>query len=175
MKKLDYSKEDYYKGLFAIYFNRILDRVIEYGNLKQEKGIVLDFGCGLGKLKQRLKKYETKVVGYDILPSVSDVKDYRTIKPSKIVCNQVLEHLTREEIEKTIKSFIKTKANLIVSLPTENILSKIGMLVTGNLNYHEDHKTRYRDVNKIVEKYYKIVKRCYVFTMTQITYYKLKK
>lgn len=166
MKKVDYSKENYYKGLPGIYFNRILDKVIEYGNLKQEKGVVLDFGCGLGKIKQRFKKYGIKVIGYDILPDISDVKDYRTVKPSKIVCNQVLEHLTRKEIEETMKNFIKTKAYLIVSLPTEDILSKIGMLVTGNLNYREDHKTKYKDINKIIERYYKIIKRCYVFTMT---------
>jgi len=174
MEKMDYSKEDYYTGLNGIYFNRILDKVIEYGNLKQEEGIVLDFGCGLGKLKQKLKKYGIKVVGYDKLSDISDIKDYSTVKPSKIVCNQVLEHLTREEIEETIKSFIKTKADLIVSLPTENVVSKIVMLFTGNFNYHEDHKTKYRDVIKIVERYYKIVKRCYIFTMTQVTYYKPK-
>ena len=61
MKKVDYSKENYYVGLPGIYFNRILDKLIEYGNLKQEEGIVLDFGCGIGKIKQRLKNMESKL------------------------------------------------------------------------------------------------------------------
>jgi len=35
MKKVDFTK-DYYTGIGGIYFNKILDRVIEFGNLKQE-------------------------------------------------------------------------------------------------------------------------------------------
>ena len=59
-----------------------------------------------------LKKYDINVVGYDILKNVSDVEDYKTVKPSKIVCNGVLEHLTEEEIENTVKNFVKTRSRL---------------------------------------------------------------
>lgn len=170
----DYSSEDYYGGLTGIYFNRVLNKIIEFGKLKCEKGIVLDFGCGIGKLKQRLTKYGVTIVGYDTLKKVSDVGNYKTVKPSKIVCNSVLEHLTEEEIENTVKNFIKTRAELIVSVPTENFISKIGMLVTGKLNYHADHKTKYKRINKIIERYYKIIRRRYVLTMNQITLYRLK-
>lgn len=166
----DYS-EDYYNGLPGIYFNSVIGKVIDFGKLRREKGIVLDFGCGTGNLKKRLRESEVRVVGYDILPENSDIRDYKKVRPSVIVCNHVLEHLTGAEIEEVIPYFLKTKARLVVALPTENFISKIGMVMAGNMTYHNDHKTKYRQVNRIMEKYYSIKKRAYVFTMTQVTLY----
>lgn len=171
LRKIPDYREDYYKGLPGIYFNKVIDKVIEFGKLRREKGIVLDFGCGTGNLKKRLRGLGVKVVGYDILPENSDISDYKTVRPSVVVCNHVLEHLTGEEIEEIIPYFLKTKARLVIALPTENFISKIGMVIAGNLTYHNDHKTKYRQVNHIMEKYYSIKKRAYVFTMTQVTLY----
>jgi len=128
---IDYS-EDYYKGFAKLYFNGILKKIIEFGSLKEEEGIILDFGAGVGHLKKILN--DKKVINYDIIPELSDVKDYKTIKPNKIVCNAVLEHLYREEIDDLMKDFKKMnpKAELLVFLPTENFFSKLGMILTRN-------------------------------------------
>ena len=175
MKKIDFTK-DYYKGLKGIYLNRILDKVIELGNLKQEKGLILDYGCGTGKLKQKLRKYNANIVGYDVISSLSDVKDFRSLKPSKIVCNAVLELMSKEEIEALLKDFLRMNphADLIVSFPTKNIISKTAALIA-NTDYHHGHKINYKEASKIIQKYYTLVKRSYVLTLSQVTKYSPKK
>lgn len=168
---IDY-REDYYKGLSQIYFQRILNTLIGFGDLDKEKGLILDFGCGVGHLKKKLK--EKNVVGYDIIPELSDIKDYKKLKPVKIVLSGVLEHIYLYEIDKIIKNFTKMnkKAELLVFLPTENFISKIAMLLARESHAHDDHVSKYKEINKLIEKYYSIKRRKYLFlNMAQITHY----
>ncbi|HRY52920.1 MAG TPA: methyltransferase domain-containing protein [Candidatus Portnoybacteria bacterium] len=168
---IDY-KEDYYRGFSKIYFNRILEKIIEFGDLRNEPGSILDFGCGVGHLKEKLAS--RKVVGYDIIPELSDVSDWRDLTPNQIVMSGVLEHLYGQEIEVLIDE-LKSKnprANLLVYLPTENWISKIAMRLAGQKNAHDDHVSKYQEVNRIIEKSYNLDKRCYLFLgMAQITRY----
>ena len=175
MEKIDFTK-DYYKGLAGIYLNRILDRIIEVGNLKREKGLILDYGCSQGKLKQKLKKYGANVVGYDIISTLSDVRDYRTLKPSKIVCGAVFEYMDKKELESLLKDFLRMNphAELIVSFPTKNLISKAAAFLR-NTDHHYGHKINCKEANKIIQKYYTVVRRSYVFTLSQVTKYKPNK
>lgn len=51
------------------------------------------------------------------------------------------------------------KAHFIVFLPKENIVSKIGMILTDYTEAHDDHVVTYRQVNEIIERYYNIMVR----------------
>ena len=126
-----YSK-DYYKGIAKIYFNRILKKIIKIGDLRKEEGLILDFGCGFNHLKKNLKN--KNVVGYDIIPELTDIRDYKILKPNVIVCNSVLEHLDEDKLRKTIKDFISMNKNarLVTAIPTENFISKIFIGVKAN-------------------------------------------
>lgn len=168
---IDY-REDYYRGFSKIYFNRILEKIIEYGDLRSEPGLILDFGCGLGHLKNKLAGQ--KIVGYDIIPELSDVSDWRSLAPDQIVMSGVLEHLYGQEIESLIEELRSKnpRASLLVYLPTENRISKIAMRLAGQKNAHDDHVSKYQEVNRIIEKNYNLDKRCYIFFgMAQITRY----
>ena len=168
---IDY-REDYYKGFSSLYFNSILKTIINLGELQDEKNIILDYGCGVGHLKKRLNK--PNVIGYDIVPELSEIDDYKKIIPHKIVLSGVLEHLYLNEIEDLLKSFlnINSKAILLVYLPTENFVSKIAMVLAGQSNAHDDHVSSYKDINKIVSKYYYPEKQVYkFFSMAQVTKY----
>jgi len=168
---IDY-RDDYYRGFAKIYFNRILEAIIRFGDLRDEKGLILDFGCGLGHLKNKLKG--SNVVGYDIIPELSDVADYRHLIPVQIVLSGVLEHLYGSEIESLIKEFkqINPSAILLVSLPTENWVSKIAMRLSGQKHAHDDHVSQYKEINRIIEKEYFPEKRRYIFLrMAQISKY----
>lgn len=168
---VDY-REDYYRGFAKVYFNKVLDTLIAFGDLSHEQGCILDYGCGVGHLKKRLP--QSSVVGYDIIPELSDIADYRTLKPSKIVLSGVLEHLYLPEIDALLREFmaLSPSAELFVFLPTENFVSKIAMHLAGQPHAHDDHVSRYRAVNHAVEKYYTPVRRTYLFfRMAQITRY----
>lgn len=163
---------DYYKGLAKIYFNKILETIIDFGNLRNEKGLILDYGCGLGHLKKKLTG--SRVVGYDIIPTLSDIDDYRNLHPQKIVLSGVLEHCHLDEIDILLKDFLKMNpaAELLVFLPTENFISKIAMILARQPNAHNDHISKYKQINQLIEKYYYPQKRKYLFfRMAQITKY----
>lgn len=160
--------EDYYKGVTKIYFNQILSKIIKFGNLNKEKGLILDFGCGFNYLKKTLKN--KNVVGYDIIPKLTDVKDYKNLKPGVIVCNSVLEHLDEEGLRRTLSDFISMNKNvkLITAIPTENFISRIGMILTGYNWAHSDHKLKLKEINKILRETFSLIKRGNVFTMTEV-------
>lgn len=166
-------REDYYKGLSKIYFNKILETIIEYGDLKKENGLILDYGCGVGHLKKMLPN--SNVTGYDIIKELSDVKDYKILKPNKIVLSGVLEHLYHDEIKNLLRDFMvmNKNADLLIFLPTENLASTIAMHLAGQSNAHDDHVSGYKSINKLVENYYYPEKRKYIFLgMAQITKYR---
>lgn len=167
---IDY-RQDYYRGFAKIYFDKILATLIEFGDLRNETGLILDFGCGVGHLKRELKN---RVVGYDIIPELSDVKNYRELIPAQIVLSGVLEHLYGEEIAVLMGEFkqMNPKANLLVYLPTENWVSKIAMRLAGQKNAHDDHVSGYKKINEIIEKFYYPKTRRYIFFgMAQLTKY----
>ena len=171
--KIDYSK-DYYKGLAGIYFNLCLNTIIKMGKLKQEKGLIFDFGCGVGHLKRKLQK---TVVGYDIIDELSDVDDYTTLKPAVIVCNAILEHLDENELETVIDNFRKMNINakLITSIPTENWFSKVGLVITGLKTAHDAHKINLKQINRILSKKCILLKRKKVVTLTEISLWRFRK
>lgn len=170
-KTIDY-RDDYYWGPAAIYNRWNMRTAIRLGNLKKEEGTILDFGCGVGHLKKTLNK--KNIINYDIIPELSEISDYRGLKPNKIVLISVLEHLHINEIDKLMNEFLimNPKAELIILLPTENFISKIAMRLAGQSNAHDDHVSKYKEINKVIEKYYEPKKRVYNFCyMAQITQY----
>lgn len=168
---IDY-REDYYRGFSKLYFNKILKTIIHFGDLENERGLILDYGCGQGHLKKILKG--KNIVGYDIIPELSDVNDYKKLLPQKIVLSGVLEHLRLSDIEKLILDFLamNSEAELLVFLPTENFVSKIAMVLSSQRNAHDDHVSKYKEINSLVERYYYPERRKYIFfKMAQITRY----
>ena len=165
-------RRDYYRGFAKIYFNRIIETLIKFGDLREEPGIILDFGCGFGYLKKKLKN--NNIIGYDIIPELSDLADYHNSRPVKIVLNNVLEHLYSEEIKNLLIEFKKMnpQAVLLVCLPTENWISKIMMRLANDKNAHDDHISGYKEINKIIEEKYYPARRRYLFLgMAQVTKY----
>ena len=64
------------------------------------------------------------------------------------------------------------KVKLLVYLPTENWVSKIAMRLAGQKNAHDDHVSKYKNINKILEKKFILKKRKYIFArMAQVIYY----
>lgn len=170
-KKIDY-KIDYYRGPAGIYFRKILSTMIKMGELEKEDGLILDYGCGLGHFKKMLGK--EKVLGYDIEKSLSEIEDYRKLKPAVIVLSGVLEHIRLKGQEALLREFLamNPQVRLLVYLPTENLASKIAMRLAGQPHAHADHVAGYREINQLLEKYFYLKKRKYIFCrMAQASYY----
>ena len=162
--------EDTYESenlLTRTYFKMKVWLAIKLAKLKKSD-IILDFGCGGGWLEKKLQDY--KVYGYDINPKKTFVKDYREIKPTKIFVLDVLEHIPKEEIKNIIKEFKKLNDNfeIIVSVPTENWISKKVRRFVGKEEVPREHITRYREILKSLEENFRLKKKINFFTVSHI-------
>lgn len=119
--------ENYYTGIKGIYFRRILKKIIKIGDLNSKR--LLDFGCG----RCELKKLLPSVVGYDILPDLSDVADWRNVKFDTVVANEVFYLFSRKELEIFLDELYKCnpKAELIVGISRQGILNNIAKYLGG--------------------------------------------
>jgi len=152
----------------STYFKSKVNAAIKLANLKKED-IILDFGCGGGWLEKKLNKYN--IYGYDTNPEKTFIKDYKKIKPTKIFALDVFEHIPIEEIEKIINNFKKQNEHfrLIVSLPTENLVSRKVRKFVGKSEIPDEHVTNYRTVLKLLKKHFKLKKQLNFFTVSHIS------
>lgn len=150
-----------------IYFRKKIDATIKLANLKKED-VILDFGCGAGWLLKKLRNFS--ITGYDINPEKTFVKDYTKLKPTKIFCLDVFEHIPPEEIKKIIENFKKMseKFELIVSVPTGNFISRKIRKLVGKDEVPKEHITSYGEILKILKENFKMKKRLNFFTVTKI-------
>jgi SAM-dependent methyltransferase len=153
--------------LTRTYFKRKVESAIKLARLKNED-VILDFGCGAGWLEERLRKFY--IVGYDINPEKTFIQDYRKIKPNKIFCLDVFEHIPISEISKIIENFKKMNNHfeLIVSIPTGNWISRKIRKLVGKSEVPKEHITSYDEILKLLKANFKIKKKVNFFTVTKI-------
>jgi SAM-dependent methyltransferase len=155
------------------YFRRKMNAVIRIADLKKED-IILDFGCGAGWLEKRLKDF--KIIGYDINPEKTFIKDYKSIKPTKIFCLDVFEHIPASEIKEIIDNFKKmdSEFQLIVSIPTGNFASRKVRRLVGKPEVPKEHITSYDEILKILKENFKLKKKLNFFSVTKIFVFEKK-
>ena len=151
--------------LVRTYFKYKINQAIRMARLKKND-IILDFGCGGGWLERQLTHY--KIYGYDINPEKTFIKDYRLLKPNKIFALDVFEHIPKEEIQKIIDSFKKLNDHfyIIVSIPTENFISRKVRKLVGKKEIPDEHITKYKEIFNLLKKNFKILRKDNIFTVT---------
>jgi SAM-dependent methyltransferase len=171
MEKFEDNRlEDTYESrnlLTKLYVRTKAWLAIKLANLKKDD-VILDFGCGGGWLEKKLRGY--KIYGYDINPKKTFIKDYRKVKPDKIFVLDVFEHIPVKEIEKILNNFKKMnkRFDLIVSVPTENLISRKVRRLVGKKEVPKEHITKYKDILKILKQNFRLEKKINFFTVSHI-------
>tara|TARA_Y100000310_G_C20655354_1_gene801701 strand:+ start:1265 stop:1795 length:531 start_codon:yes stop_codon:yes gene_type:complete len=149
-----------------VYFRWKVMTAIKLAGLKKDDKI-LDYGCGDGWLEHKLKNYN--IIGYDLNPEKSFVKDYTKVRPTKIFVLDVFEHIPGGVIKEIVKNFKKMgNFELIVSQPTENWLSRAVRRMIGKKAVPDEHITRYEEIVKILEREFRLVKKVNFFTVCHL-------
>ena len=146
---------------------------IRMASLSKEN-IILDFGCGAGWLKNKLRKRGFNVIGYDIVEEQSDIKDYTKIKPDKIFAMDVFEHISKDEVKEIIDNFKKMNKEfeLITAIPTENWVSKKCRKILGKSEKVKGHITPLKEILKILKSELKLVKKINFLSVSWIGKFK---
>ncbi|VVB83575.1 Methyltransferase domain protein [uncultured archaeon] len=159
--------------LTKTYFRQKVNAAVKLAHLKKED-VILDFGCGAGWLENKLRKFY--IIGYDINPEKTFVKDYRKVKPTKIFCLDVLEHIPAPEIKKIIGDFKKMNDNfeIIVSIPTGNFISRKMRKFVGKTEVPKEHITSYDEILKILKENFEMKRKINFFSVTKIFAFETK-
>ncbi len=132
-----------------------LDKFIDYTNPQS----ILDFGCGKGKLVERLKEdYSTKkIFGYDPGNKQFD-RSIDDLHVDMLISSDVLEHVEPEYIDQTLK-YLSTKSRYIYHLIA---LSPAKLILPDGRNAHLilESKEWWRD--KFISLGYNIIKEDYM-------------
>ena len=162
----------YYNGLKKIYFQKIINEIINIASLRKTKKI-LDFGCGSKQLQKTLKK---KIINYDKNKSISDYKDYKQLKFDVAVFNHVLMYMSESEINKTLRNLkIKNKqSKIVIGISRVNLISKIASFLTLSFFAHSNIVSKPSDQKKIIFKHLDLIRKKNIFFMTDIYYLKFK-
>jgi len=149
-----------------IYFRWKVMTAIKLSRLRKDD-LILDYGCGDGWLEHKLKNYN--ILGYDLNPQKTFIKDYKKVRPTKIFVLDVFEHIPLDTIKEIIKEFKKMgNFELIVSQPTENWLSRKVRKLLGKKEVPDEHITRYENIIEILEDEFKFVQKVNFFTVCHI-------
>lgn len=168
----DFSK-DYYVGLKRFYFYRILKKIIEIGNFKNREIKILDFGCGINKLKTLLPN---KVVGYDIQPELTEIDDWKKAKFDVIVANAVFYLMTEKELKDFLGELYKHNPTLELIFVTSkrNIINKVLKSFASEQDAWADIKLQREDELKILMERMTMIKKINVYFMAEVYLMKFK-
>lgn len=168
----DFHK-DYYQGINGIYFYRILNKLISIGNLDKRDIKILDFGCGTGKLKKKLGE---KVINYDCLPDLSEIKDWKKAKFDVMVANEVFYLFNENQLKSLLSELYKVnpKVELIVGISRQGFLNKMAAFLAGEKDAHADTKLSPEEQLRILKEKTSPIRKKSVFFMCDVFLLKFK-
>jgi SAM-dependent methyltransferase len=174
-KKLNYNITKH-KFISGIYFNLILRKIISL-ILKNKFKTILDFGCGFGYLKKKLlvyKKKNIKVINYDIIKELTEVKNFKNQKFECLVANQVFYLFKKKQLHELLNYLSKKNPTLflIVTISRQSLLNNIGKFILNEKNAHMGTKLSPYEEIRILRKYTFILKKINILFLSDIYFLK---
>ena len=174
MKNLNqFLTTDYNKFTQKYYFTSVAKNIIKIAQLQNTDKTILDFGCGQKIFSRLLQNH--KIINYDIKPEYTECESYENLNFDIVIFNHVLMYVSPKDIEELLDKIKKINPNceLILSLGRQNLLSKIGMILSSLPNAHDNTRTNYNEQIEIFFKKAKLIKKkLNVFAMTDIYYFR---
>lgn len=157
-----------YAGFGGIYFRYLLKQIIKIGGLDNNRATVLDFGCGNGELKRLLN--DRNVIGFDIIPELSDVIDWRSVKFDVLVSNQVFYSFSENDLDELLRELKcrDRKLRLVVGISRQGILNNIGKYLLGKSDAHSRTKISPKREKEILKRYCNILQRKRVLGLADV-------
>jgi len=169
MKKIDITTP--YKGLSKFYFEKIIDTIIKEGNLFKKNLNILDYGCGLKYLENKLNK---KIFNYDIDKNLSEITNWNKRAYDIVVLNHVIMYMNENEFLRLLKKIKKKNSacKIIIGLSKETILNKFLAYLMLRFDYLKKTKLNYKKQIRLISNNLKIIKKKNIYFLTEIYFCK---
>ncbi|WP_198288658.1 MULTISPECIES: class I SAM-dependent methyltransferase [unclassified Pandoraea] len=156
-----------YSGPAQIYFRHLLRQIVGVGQLNRPDIKILDFGCGVGQLKQMLGP---RVIGYDIVPELSDVDDWRSVNFDVLVANEVFYSFSESDLDNLLKELRSKNRDLelVVGISRQGALNNIGKFLLGRPDAHSATRVGPKKELEVFERHCTIVRRKNVWNLANV-------
>ncbi len=156
-----------YSGLSQFYFLHLLRQIIRVGELGRAGLTILDFGCGAGELKRLAGG---RVIGYDIIPSLSDVKDWRSVDFDVLVANEVFCTFSEGDLGDLLQELRERNKDLelVVGISRQGLLNNIGKHLLGRPDAHSTSRLGPEKEVEILQRYCRIHRRKNVLNLAYV-------
>ena len=163
-----------YSGISRYYFRKLLNSIINIGCLTRPSIRVLDFGCGKGELKKLLPS--ANIIGYDIIPQLSDVDDWRKVNFDILVSNQVFYTFKEEALDRLLCELKSKNKNLeiVIGISRQGILNNIGKYLLFKFDAHSATRLSPKHELRILNKHCNMIKRESVMNLADVYFFSFK-
>ncbi len=164
---------NYYKGIYNVYFDKTINSIIDIGKLDSGQKKILDFGCGYGQLKKKIKN--NIVFNYDIDAKFTDFNDWKVLSFDYLVANQVFYLFSKTELNEFLDDLkkINPKTKLIIGISYQNLLSKILKNLLKYKDAHKFTKLSYDDQLEVFKKKCNLLKKKDNFFLNKVFLFEL--
>jgi SAM-dependent methyltransferase len=166
-------RKDYYSGLKGVYFFRILKTIIRLGALDSRAVRILDFGCGTSHLGQLLAG---KVIGYDIIPELSEISDWRMAQFDVVVANEVFYLFDARQLTHFLRELrmVNPHVELLVGISRQGLFNNVLKRLAGELDAHTGTKLKPKEELELLTEQLEILDRASVFQLCDVYYMRYK-
>jgi SAM-dependent methyltransferase len=166
-------RNDCYSGLKGIYFFRILKTIIRLGALDRRDISILDFGCGTGQLRHLLPG---KVIGYDIIPELSEISNWRMAQFDVVVANEVFYLFHAQELRHFLAQLrrVNPSAELLVGISRQGLVNNVLKHLAGEPDSHLGTKLGPKEELELLTEELEILDRASVFQLCDVYYMRYK-
>lgn len=157
-----------YSGLAKFYFRYLLKQLIKVGALERPGITILDFGCGNSELKRILPN--ANVIGYDIIPALTDVDDWRNVNFDVLIANEVFYSFEEHQLAALLDELRRknNKLELVAGISRQSIVNNIGKFLLGRPDAHSATKIGPKKELEILRRYCEIKHKKNVFYLADV-------
>lgn len=157
-----------YDGLGGLYSDWLIKKIIQVGCLRRPGLKILDFGCGVSRLKSVLQSDD--IMGFDIDPELSELADWRDFRFNVLVSNQVFYAFERHDLELFFENLVlhSPGAEVIVGISNRGILNKVGMTLLRRSRAHSAAKLTAAEEIEVLSKFVDFKKISNFFWLSKI-------